>query len=174
MRDRKLLDIWKKEWSDEDKENELEELQIERLIFFLFKRINVISWCFSLLSFNLCQFWSIYFRASEYVFEPVKFSYVLAQMACKFPIPKSLTKPGLIRGVAFDWSFPYKRDTTVYIFKTVMTSVIIRLLYAMTWFPSALVFVNLRQVLIIWSHLELRGHTITCIEITYIKPLRKS
>jgi len=42
MRDRKLLDIWKKEWSDEDKENELEELQIERLIFFLFKRINVI------------------------------------------------------------------------------------------------------------------------------------
>jgi hypothetical protein len=32
---------------------------------------------------------------------------VLAQMACKFPIPKSLTKPGLIRGVAFDGSFPY-------------------------------------------------------------------
>jgi hypothetical protein len=30
-------------WSDEDEENELEELQTERLIFFLFKRINVIS-----------------------------------------------------------------------------------------------------------------------------------
>jgi hypothetical protein len=34
----------------------------------------VISWCFSLLSFNLFQIWSIYFRASEYVFGPVKFS----------------------------------------------------------------------------------------------------
>jgi hypothetical protein len=29
------------EWSDEDEENELEELQTERLIFFLFKRINM-------------------------------------------------------------------------------------------------------------------------------------
>jgi hypothetical protein len=28
-------------WSDEDKENELEELQTERLVFFLFKRINM-------------------------------------------------------------------------------------------------------------------------------------
>ena len=28
-------------WSNEDKENELEELQTERLIFFLFKRINM-------------------------------------------------------------------------------------------------------------------------------------
>jgi hypothetical protein len=30
-------------WSDEDEENELEEHQTERLIFILFKRINVIS-----------------------------------------------------------------------------------------------------------------------------------
>ena len=105
-------------------------------------------------------FLSIYVRFGQFTFRPVKFSYVLAQMACKFSIPKSLTKPGLIRGVAFDGSFPYKRGTTVYIFKTEMKSVIIRLLYAMTWFPSALVFVNLRQVLIIWSHLELRGHTV--------------
>ena len=52
---------------------------------------HVISWCFSLLSFNLCQIWSIYFRSSEYAFGSVKFSYVLAQMACKFQIPKSLT-----------------------------------------------------------------------------------
>jgi hypothetical protein len=66
----------------------------------------VISWCFSLLFFNLCQIWSIYFRASEYVFGPVKFSFslnicisiylmelirALARMACKFQIPKSLT-----------------------------------------------------------------------------------
>ena len=29
------------EWSDEDEENELEELQTESLIFFLFKRINM-------------------------------------------------------------------------------------------------------------------------------------
>jgi hypothetical protein len=28
-------------WSDEDEKNELEELQTERLIFFLFKRINM-------------------------------------------------------------------------------------------------------------------------------------
>jgi hypothetical protein len=29
------------EWSDEDEENELEELQTERLIFFLFMRMNM-------------------------------------------------------------------------------------------------------------------------------------
>ena len=29
-------------WSDEGKENELEELQTERLVFFLFKRINML------------------------------------------------------------------------------------------------------------------------------------
>ena len=137
------------EWSDEDEENELEELQTERLIFFYSRDHDAFHY-----------FLSIYVRFGQFTFGPVKFSYVLAQMACKFPIPKSLTKPGLIRGVAFDGSFPYKRGTTVYIFKTEMTSVIIRLLYAMTWFPSALVFVNLRQVLIIWSHLELRGHTV--------------
>ena len=77
------------------KEYELEELQTESPLIFFFIQENkhVISWCFSLLSFNLCQIWSIYFRASEYVtiFGPVKFSYVLTQMACNFPIPKSLT-----------------------------------------------------------------------------------
>ena len=61
-------------WSDEDEENELEELQTEIHIFFIQENKHVISWCFSLLSFNLCQIWSIYFRASEYVFGPVKFS----------------------------------------------------------------------------------------------------
>ena len=29
------------EWSDEDEENDLEELQTERLIFILFNRINM-------------------------------------------------------------------------------------------------------------------------------------
>ena len=57
----------------------------QRLIFcFIQANKHVISWCFSLLSFNLCQIWSIHFRASEYVFGPVKFPYVLARMACKF------------------------------------------------------------------------------------------
>ena len=78
----------------------------ETHIFFIHENEHVISWCFSLLFFNLCQIWSIYFRASEYVFGPVKFSFnlnicisiylmelirALARMACKFQIPKSLT-----------------------------------------------------------------------------------
>ena len=61
------------EWSDEDEENELEEL--------LFKRINM--WYHDAFYYFL----SIYVRFGQFIFGPVKFSYVLAQMACKFQIP---------------------------------------------------------------------------------------
>ena len=61
------------------------------IFFFIQENKHVISWCFSLLSFNLCHIWSIYFRAS-------KFSYMYwPKMACKFQISKSLTVLGINR-----------------------------------------------------------------------------
>ena len=53
--------------------------------FFLFKRINM--WYHDAFHYFL----SIYVRYGQFTFGPVKFSYVLAQMACKFRFPKSLT-----------------------------------------------------------------------------------
>jgi hypothetical protein len=57
----------------------------ETPIFFLFKRINM--WYHDPFHYFL----SINVRFGQFTFGPVKFSHVVAQMACKFQIPKSLT-----------------------------------------------------------------------------------
>ena len=49
----KRLSEDEEEGSDENEENELEELQTERLVFFLFKRINM--WCHDALRYFLSK-----------------------------------------------------------------------------------------------------------------------